>query len=513
MPRVVFRCDATRATGSGHLARCMALAHALHARGADIDVVVRDLPPRARELLIAPIAATVHELGAPTYGHANASDEGAPLAHADWLAVPQRVDAQQTIEALRAHSRPDWLIVDHYALDTRWERMLRPHVGGILAIDDLADREHDCDALLDQNFFREPHVRYDALVPHHATRMLGPKYSLLRAEFGAARERLGERTGELERVFVCFGGFDVAQQTMRALHALEQSGLDLHVDVIIPGDHPQRAAIERWCRGRTDAHVHHDADEIAALMAAADLAIGASGTMNWERAALSLPSIIASVAENQHLVGRELAADRACVYLGLAHEWTADTLAALLRGLKGTPALLAALAARAGALTDGRGAQRVAARLLPEPIELRRATAADCDAIHAWRNAEETRRHSGDARPIALDEHRRWFARVLQDAQVALLVGEHAGSAAGVLRYDVAGEEAVVSIYMVPGRHGQGLGTALLRAGAQWLRRHHPAVRRIRAEIRRDNTASLEAFANAGFGLERHTYVLDLAHG
>ncbi|MGZ8263394.1 MAG: UDP-2,4-diacetamido-2,4,6-trideoxy-beta-L-altropyranose hydrolase [Burkholderiales bacterium] len=511
MTRIAFRCDASIAIGSGHVARCMALAHALRARGATVELVSRALPERVRQLLVEPQGVHVHNLAsAPSPGEL--TDEGEALGHADWLPVSQKLDAHQSVEVLRTQPRVEWLIVDHYALDARWERAVRPHVERVLVMDDLADRDHVCDALLDQNFFVDAQTRYEQRVPSPAKLILGPKFALLRDEFAEARDRLPPRTGRLERIFVCFGGFDGAQQTLRALQALEESALPgVQVDVVIASDHADRARIEKHCSTHRDWKLHLDATTMADLMAAADLAIGASGVMNWERASLCLPAIVASVAENQHIVARDLAADRACIYLGRSDDWRAETLAGMLRGLKGTPSLLAAIAARAGALADGHGARRVAAALIPEAISLRPATPADCDALHTWRNAEETRRYSTSTAAIAIEDHRRWFERVLKDEHVALLVGEHAGRPVGVLRYDIERDEATVSIYMVPGEAGRGLGTALLRAGTQWLRTHRAGVRRVHALIRRDNARSLEAFGNAGYRLASHTYMLELA--
>jgi UDP-2,4-diacetamido-2,4,6-trideoxy-beta-L-altropyranose hydrolase len=512
MARIVFRCDASAAIGGGHVARCMALAHALKSRGAAVELVTRALPDRVRELHVDDVVERVHDLATGSAVRPVA-DEGQPLAHADWLPASQTADAAQTVEALASGPRAHWLVVDHYALDARWERAVRPHVARILTIDDLADRTHACDALLDQNFFLEPEQRYDGLVPRDAERMLGPHYALLRSEFAAARDGLRERDGAVSRIFVCFGGFDGACQTVRALQAIEAANLDgVAVDVVVASDHPERSWIERYCAGH-DARIHFDAANVAALMARADLAIGAGGIMNWERAALGLAAIVATVAENQHAIARDLAQERACIYLGLAHEWHADTLAAWLRALRGTPSIVRALAARASALTDGKGAARVAARLLPEPVTLRRASAGDCDAIHAWRNAGETRRYSGDSNVIPIEQHRAWFARVVEDEKVALLVGEREGSPVGVLRYDVGGARAVVSVYVVPGLHGRGLGPALLRAGTAWMLEHYPDVTELRAEVRHDNAASIQAFAAAGYTMQSSIYTLELTHG
>src|SRR5262249_4208124 len=157
----------------------MALAHALEERGARIELASRALPARVRELLVTPVGVEVHALETMTSGADATPDEGPPLAHAAWLSVAQKVDAAQTAEVLRRGERPQWLIVDHYALDARWERVVRPHVERILVIDDLADRDHNCDALLDQNFFLDAETRYDARVPAHVERLLGPRFALL----------------------------------------------------------------------------------------------------------------------------------------------------------------------------------------------------------------------------------------------------------------------------------------------------------------------------------------------
>ena len=79
-----------------------------------------------------------------------------------------------------------------------------------------------------------------------------------------------------------------------------------------------------------------------------------------------------------------------------------------------------------------------------------------------------------------------------------------------MLRYDVAGADAIVSVYLAPGRHGQGFGTALLHAGTHWMHAHHPHVTQLKAEVRRDNAASLEAFANAGYTVNSTIYTRDV---
>lgn len=491
--------------------RCVSFGARLREHGAHVEFASRALPSFLRERISAASLGPVRDLPPP----AIAGDDGEPaLTHRDWLGVSQAEDAAATLEYVSTGPRPDWLVVDHYGLDARWERVLKPHVGRILAIDDLADRNHECDLLLDQNFFLEPSQRYAGKLPRHADELLGPRFALMRPEFARAREQLAERDGTLRRMFVSFGSFDPSNQTALVLRAIVAAGLEaLAVDIVMGRYNPHRQEVERLCQGRPSWQVHVDTDAMAALMAAADLAVGASGATSWERCCLRLPTLLISVADNQYPIARDLGEAGICVFLGRSGEVTEAAVVSALRRVAADPALARDLGARAGALTDGDGARRVANRLLPAPIRLRAAQPSDCRPMHEWRNAEETRRYSFDSTPIALDAHERWFAQVLGKPDVALLVGEREPGPVGVLRYDLHGGEAKISVYLVPGLQGQGLGTALLVEGTHWLRAQHPEVRRIVAEVRDDNAASREAFANAGFRPAQRKLILDLAHG
>ena len=318
---VAFRVDAAPEIGSGHLRRCLCLADALRARGAHTRVVSRGLPPHLRALCDAGghEVRELHEADGPGSGADIEPAAGGP-AHARWLGTSQGADAAAT-RAVLAGASWDWLVVDHYGLDARWESALRPAAGRILAIDDLADRAHDCDVLLDQNLHVEPEARYAGKVPEASRLLLGPRFALLRPEFARARARVAERTGPVQRVLVAFGGADAANHTTAALQALAAAAGSTRpaVDVVVPAGHPHVAAIDAACR-RDGFDCHVQSDRMADLMAAADVSVGAAGTMLWERCSVGLPALALAVAANQvaglaaaargggqagHLVGRD----------------------------------------------------------------------------------------------------------------------------------------------------------------------------------------------------------------
>jgi UDP-2,4-diacetamido-2,4,6-trideoxy-beta-L-altropyranose hydrolase len=281
-------------------------------------------------------------------------------AHARWLPTTWQKDAEQTLEAIDRIGPVDWLIVDHYALDARWERMQRNRAPRILAIDDLADRNHDCDILLDQNLVLEMEGRYRGLLPTTCKLLLGPRYALLRREFATQRESLAERSGKVGRILVCYGGSDPGNETAKALSAIKSLSLTwLTADVAIGLNNPHADSIAGLCRGMPLAELHRGADNMAELMIRADLAIGAGGVMNWERCCLALPTIAVDIADNQTGALTALAGYGAAAYLGSARSVTVDQIAGTLQSMLDDPARTRAMGEAARALVDGLGTSRV----------------------------------------------------------------------------------------------------------------------------------------------------------
>jgi len=484
---IVVRADASVEIGSGHLRRCLVLAERLRQRGAGVTFICRRLPGHLGELLAARDFPVVWL--SPAAPWTPAADAAATAAILE--SVPEK---------------PAWLIVDHYRLDRDWERRLRPLAARIMVIDDLADRAHDCDLLLDQNYHGdedEAQERYRGLVPAACRLLLGPRYALLDPRFAARRAAAGEEadvTGkEKPRLLLFFGGTDPGNETGRALEGIKPLLPALAVEVVVGAGNPHRQLVREMCAGLPGVRYHCQVEDMAALLAEVDLAVGAGGTSAWERCCLGVPSIVASIAANQVPLAVPLARDGYLLYLGEAAALVPADYRQAVATLLRSPWWRAFMARRCRQLADGRGVFRVVDRLLPPALTLRRARAADEASLLAWRNAPENRRFSFSPAVITAQEHHEWFARCLAAADRELLIGEEDGRPVGVLRYDLAGEEALVSIYLVPGCHGRGYGRALLAAGSFWLRRQRPAVKRLRAEVLPANRAARQLFDAAGF--------------
>jgi UDP-2,4-diacetamido-2,4,6-trideoxy-beta-L-altropyranose hydrolase len=487
--RVAFRTDASDAIGTGHLMRCLTLADAVAAAGHECRFVLRDHPGCVAGL----VEQRGHEL---TVLSAPDGQPDPDLAHSSWLGISQTRDAQETLAAI--DDGWDWVVADHYALDHRWEDIVRPATKRLMAIDDLADREHACDLLLDQNL--QMADRYAGLTPRQCRTLLGPAYALLRPEFAEFGASLTPRplTGNA-RVLVYFGGIDPDGATLLALDGLAHADLPLAVDVVVGARNPHLAAIQSWCASRSDVTLYVGQADMPALMARAALAIGAAGATAWERCCLSLPTILLTIADNQRPGASALAELPAAVWLGDAENVTARQISEAVTALARDPSRLAALAQAARSICDGRGTVRVLAALTAPQIALRPATNDDCDVVHEWRNHPETRRHFHDPSEVALADHRAWFTRTLADPDRRLWIGESEGRPAGVIRFDRDGDSALVSIYLVPGRSGGGLGTALIDAGCRAAAAQWPELTAIDAEVLDANQASARAFAKTGF--------------
>jgi UDP-2,4-diacetamido-2,4,6-trideoxy-beta-L-altropyranose hydrolase len=313
-----FRTDATSQIGIGHFMRCLTLAEELKKQGAQIRFISRDLPVHFSDMLDA---EGLEYVLLNTGGTQEPVDD---LAHSNWLGTSQAQDAQATIQALADHLW-DWVVVDHYALDERWEGEVRVGAKQLMVIDDLADRRHDCDMLLDQNFYTDMQTRYSDKVPEQCRLLLGPRYALLRDEFRRLRRQIKPHTGEVQRILVFFGGVDTENYTSIAIEALAAMNGTQHVDVVIGTQHPYREEIQNTCISHGYV-CHVQTTRMAELMAEADLAIGAGGVATWERCCMGLPSIVGAIAQNQLQSAKDLSILGVIRFVGTAHEITVEKL-------------------------------------------------------------------------------------------------------------------------------------------------------------------------------------------
>lgn len=355
--RVHFRTDASLTIGSGHVMRCITLAQALSRQGAECHFFMRRHPGNRAQAVAA--AGFKVEL----LGESCSLDKEGPSstpAHAHWLGVNWSEDAMQFRNAA-GETPADWLVVDHYSLDERWERAVNGLARRVLVVDDLADRPHSCNLVLDQNLGRVDDD-YASLTSVDCVRLIGPRYALLRDGFAALRPvALARRShSSVQRLLIAMGGVDANDATSCCIQALEclPDSSRLTVDVVMGAEAPHLERVRALCRSvRFNCTVHVDTSEMPALMQHADLALGAAGSSAWERCAMGLPSLLAVIADNQLAGAKALEATGAALLIGDSDQ-IRDTLPRVWAHAN-QPEWLESASSSAAAVCDGGGTSRV----------------------------------------------------------------------------------------------------------------------------------------------------------
>jgi UDP-2,4-diacetamido-2,4,6-trideoxy-beta-L-altropyranose hydrolase len=345
----VIRADASATLGSGHVRRSLSFAAPLLGRQWRVGLAVN---PEA----ITIVPEIVHR------------------EDIDVLALDS-TDLDGDTRELAALNRhwphgADLIIIDHYRRGAKYERSVRHFAQRTIAIDDMANRRHNVDALLDSAPGRIAQD-YAALMDRPAQLLLGPQFALVTPAFAAARPAAlarREANDDVRRILVSFGGTDPLGMTVQALQALAEAGFDGEVEAVFGLDGAgAREARELSTRVPFTLEVTVNATDMAARMARADLAIGAAGSSSYERCCVGLPAVVAVVADNQSAIASSLAANGAAISIGPASPSMVERLTTVLAELLAQPVRVAQMARRAAGLVDGRGAERAVAMVLQMP--------------------------------------------------------------------------------------------------------------------------------------------------
>lgn len=359
---VVFRADASLEIGTGHVMRCLTLADSLREMGAECLFVCRRHPGNLVETIESRgFRVQALPLGSSGEGcNGDAADE-----HAGWLGESWKLDATQTLASMDGH-RADWVVVDHYAIGAKWERHVSTGAKRLMVIDDLANRSHRCDLLVDQNLGRTE-TSYRQLVPAACRVLSGPRYALLRKEFPALRESsLARRQRpKLGRLLIAMGGVDKDNSTGAVLSALVGSGMpsECLVTVVLGKHCPWIEDIRSVASSLPwEVDIHVDTPDMAGLMAASDLAIGGAGSTSWERCCLGVPSIQVVLASNQQEIAAALQAAGAAITVEVSV--LASTIGTVLASICKDPSLIGEMSAAAATVTSGQGVLEVRGHML-----------------------------------------------------------------------------------------------------------------------------------------------------
>lgn len=492
---VIIRTDASSTIGSGHVMRCLTLAHCLRLRGASVVFAMRPLTGN--------LIARVRDNGFPVL------EIGRHFGDAPML---EEVDADLCIAAIRTNGPLDdaaaaacasWLIVDHYGLGQQWESRSRHIASRLLAVDDLANRVHDVDVLLDQNLVEDFPNRYNGLVSDTCVKLLGPDYALIAARYRDVRRHTHRDGGKIRSILVYFGGAD-REMTLMAVDALSRLPFDFSARIILDSANPQADLVQRKSAADGRLSVSGQLPDLAQAMAEADLFVGASGTTSWERLALGLNAVVVTLADNQEPLARKLEREGFITWLGRSETISAD---ALLQGLR---KVLAAqidpdTVTRMMQVVDGLGTERVADVMMfggGSGLELRLARPSDSDIVLSWANDPVTRRNAFNGDQISGHQHEPWFDRRICSPDVVFYLAETPGGIpAGQVRFERQSDQAWEISYLVaPIFRARGIARPMLDAAIGKLFAD-PDKSLVSGYVKPENTASVRVFKALGFGI------------
>jgi UDP-2,4-diacetamido-2,4,6-trideoxy-beta-L-altropyranose hydrolase len=465
--KFLFRADSSNLIGSGHIRRCVTLAQELRSRGAECRFVCRDFPGSSVDLIldskfeVAVFNGETGLLDRESECDGTEISSGLSASQVSWDA-----DRYQTALAI-GDEKFDWLIVDHYGLDSRWESSMRPFCRKIMVIDDLADRKHDCDLLLDQNLVKDFATRYDFLVSNECYQLLGPKYALIHPVYGELQRKTLTKNGPVKHLLVSFGGTDNANLTGKVIQAFTELNVDgTSMDVVLSPDTPYFKTVAAQVQEATNVKLLEKLPSLASAMVSADFAIGASGITTWERCCLGLPSLVITIAENQHAIARELSKRGLLQWAGDSRDITVDAIKQQLSHAFKTKNFEECSRALRE-VTDGFGVHRVGTLLyLSERSKLhpRLATIADEGLLLRWVNDPAVRENSFCSDVVTIEAHHEWFLKRIKDHNRyrIYMICDEVGTPVGQVRFELTDEGWKIGYSLAGIARGKYLGHVVL---------------------------------------------------
>lgn len=487
LPHLLLRADADAARGAGHVMRCLALADAWHCHGGQVTLLSSHLNPALRQR-IEPFGIHLAEIPTP---------------------YPDSTDLRATITALEnvsgESSELPWLVLDGYHFDTAYQSLVRSAGCRLMVIDDTAHLlRYDADIILN-HAANGRHFAYTC--SQDTMLLLGTQFALLRPEFQRWQGLVRDCPEVAREIMVTLGGSDPDNTTLKIIQALEQiAPPDFEVRIVVGPLNPHFEELRRKTASISlRVHLETNVEDVALLMAGADLAIAAAGTTTWELAFMKVPGLLFSLAENQSGVAEAIVKFGAARGLGFPRNLSREQLADAISSLMHDRVERQQMIEKGRDLVDGKGVERVLRVMLhrasEEKLRLRAASPEDMLLLWQWANDSVTRRNSFNSEPISWAEHKAWYAERIASPDTRFWILEFQHVPVGQIRYDrTDANKAQISFSIAPVYRGRTFGTQLLRLSAD-LAGRELGVRAVEGFTFVENRASSHAFIKAGFNV------------
>lgn len=500
MKNIFFRCDASQKIGSGHVMRCLNIARELEARDTNIIFLCK----RTENDMIEKIGKEfrVGEIRmVEKYIWRKRNETKSQVEY-------EEEDARLAIEEIKKldTSEKDWIIVDSYDLGEIWERRMKAlgekknrDAIRIMVIDDLANRKHYCDILVDQNYYGEKtKTRYKKLLMKKCETLLGPKYGILAKEYINYRKYSRQRE-EVRKIMIYFGSMDEDNMTQLTIDALsEERFLDIELGIIISDHNPNKKTLKESVIKRGNACIETTKKSIARNICEADMAIGAGGTTTWERACLSLRTIVITIAKNQEELCKELDKSKYIRLVGKKEEITKEEIQKVVK-----EEIERIKDSKTGSnLIDGLGVKRICNTILNKDSYIRDVEDGDSEILLSWANEIMARKNRINQNKISKEEHEKWFelSKTNESRKQYILIDE-CEELAGQIRldYDKLQKNYIIDYSISKRAQGKGLGERMIKLVLEKIISEKTDTIKIEAVVKIKNIASYKCLQNAGF--------------
>jgi UDP-2,4-diacetamido-2,4,6-trideoxy-beta-L-altropyranose hydrolase len=339
---LLIRADADAVIGTGHIMRCLALAHAWQENGGQVVFVTTC----QSHLLLEKIRAA--GIGVVQFGARH----------------PAAEDLAVTLDIAKKHE-VQWLVLDGYHFDPDYQcSLLTLESRGcwLLVIDDYGHwPEYHAHLVLNQNLiFPQPEILGKYRLEDQGVTLSGPGYALLRKSFKEAAGRERKHPERARNILVTLGGADPDNQSGKILAALDQLTMPLAVKIIVGAANPWRENLSGMAAAnRHRVEILQDVSDIETHMLWADLAISAGGSTCWELCCLGTPNLILTIADNQWIIANGLSRYGASLPLGWYADKDAGQISRQVESLIVDPGLRRRMSAKGKELVAGDGAAKV----------------------------------------------------------------------------------------------------------------------------------------------------------
>ncbi|WP_288255724.1 UDP-2,4-diacetamido-2,4,6-trideoxy-beta-L-altropyranose hydrolase [uncultured Prochlorococcus sp.] len=305
-----------------------------------------------------------------------------------WLGCNQKEDAEDTIKILKENNiKLSYLIIDHYGIDEEWEnflikKYLNQNEFKVVVIDDLYNRNHICDYIIDQNIIEKNNNPYLIKTSSKTNFILGPYFAILSKEYIQKKNFIKNKIS-VKRILIFFSGVDKNNLTYKLANILKDKKFNnLFIDIVVGRKNQKLSDIKKIISGRKNFKLHIQIKTLSHLMGKADLAIGGGGINSWERECMKLPTLLISLRTHQIDLSHSLNKKGKVNYLGHFNEVDDETISKSLINEIGN----FKTNKKKGIFVDGLGAKRILVLLngLNLPFKLKKISKFDMPLLRFW---------------------------------------------------------------------------------------------------------------------------------